>query len=323
MAQRHGWRRVARAGAAICALLLAAPPPARAATSIRTVDGSMLEVWEGGIPTPGAQTSAGSGLFYTLTDLVGTTSGSVVPAASGTSDNSPMLALEAANNTPVVVWSRSDGVSQKIAYARFQSAAWQDVHFVTFGTRNDTEPRIGRANNGAFLFWISDTFSYMYAPINLTAGVLNAAPREILPRVRVDTTSSSTRTTTTTTGLQPISREGGTDVPTVLGNCDPLLSRQCGGQSGATGPPLQPRRLEGGTDVPVVVGATTSVWWVASNTLCATQILVRPSRDFLRMEVISFNNGRVVMLNQYEMPSALPDGYAADTANSYLQLYCQ
>ena len=311
--------RAVRVGAVACLLMLAAGLPASAASAIRTIDGALLEVWETrSEPGDPISVPGGSGIFYSLSDESGTRFGVVGPRDPDSQDTSPVLVLERSEGRPVVVWSRFDGVSLKIAYARFEDDDWRDFHYLTFGTSQDTEPRIGMASTGDYLFWVRDSSRYMYAPLDLTGGQLLAAPREIRVRFRTDLQSSSPLGgTLLSSGVQ-----GATDIPTILGRCDRMLEPCDGSSSIIRRSPGPTVTIDGGTDVPVILGATSTVWSVGSMRECATQVLVRPSRNFLNIEVLSFNNGRIEMLDQFEMPGRMRDDYAATTAATYLTNLC-
>jgi hypothetical protein len=234
--------RALRAGAAVFALFVAAVlPAAEASTMVQIPDGSLLEVWQAGEPNSGGvEIPEEYGIAYSLLDASGTHIGIVSPPGENTQDSSPVLALEPAGQVPVVAWSRSDGVSLKIAYARFEADEWRDFHFLTFGTADDIEPRIGTSSGGSYLFYITQDNHYMYAPVDLTAGNLFAAPREIKPRYRIDTLG--------TEGSAPegLNDEGGTDIPTILGLCDPAGPEPCSTNSGGGSSALQsPHLLEG------------------------------------------------------------------------------
>src|SRR5882672_3946547 len=159
--------RKAAAGAFLV-LGFAASAPASAATSVRTPYGAALTVWQ-----------AGSGLGYALLSVTGTSIGQVPSTGASTQDAYPWLDLDPASGAPVLIWSRSDGVSLKIAYARFQGDAWTDMHFLTFGSGDHTLPLLATSRDGSFLFYVADGTRYMYAPLDVTSGRLFAAPRHI------------------------------------------------------------------------------------------------------------------------------------------------
>src|SRR5256885_5942005 len=163
--------------AAVLACIAASGAQAIASSpSVALADGTSLAVWEQrgrAIPGRGQDTSS---IGYSLTDAAGIRLGVVPTTADSARDAAPSLALDGTGSA-VLVWSRFDGSNRKIAYARFSGGAWTNIHYLTFGPGDDDEPRIGTGQAGSFLFFIGSPDKYQFAPLDLAAGRLFAAPR--------------------------------------------------------------------------------------------------------------------------------------------------
>src|SRR5207245_387124 len=142
---------------------------------------------------------------FSVAGASGTHVGVVPPTGDVARDSSPSLALDD-TGTPVLVWSRFDGVYNKIAYARYTGGDWTDFHYVTFGPGDDELPLIPTTAGVSYLFYTGPSDKYSFAPLDLASGRLFAPPRQIdlgiwhRPAPRL-----------TTTG--PPSTRGGVDVP--------------------------------------------------------------------------------------------------------------
>lgn len=295
----RGGKRALTIGAIACASLLALPVPLDAAESVVAPDGSIHTVWElrtptpiGGTPTGGA---GGRAIMYSVTDASGTRTGTIFPTADLEVDSSPRLVLDPVSRAPVVVWSRFDGSLFKIAYARFEGGVWTDFHYLSFGSGNDTLPRIGIGLTGAYLLWVVDSQRFSHAPVDLGRGLFFAAPRYIqwgtLQRYqgRIDD--------------DPLSDPAGAPSP---------------------GQRADDTSVMGGSDIPVVTGTNSlsSVWSVGSKKECAEQILIIPDPDMLTAYVVRYVNGSAGVVGRSLLPSPIPDGYGDAASRFYLGIYC-
>jgi hypothetical protein len=154
------------------------------------------------------------------------------------------VTLDPVSGRQVAVWSQFDGVSNKIAYARFENGVWTDFHYITFGRGHHIAPRIGVSRDGAFLFWVVDGRRYVYAPVDLSSGRLHAAPRKVpLEASGLHLFGGGSGKGTAT--------EGGSDVPVVTEECPPE-EPDCDPLVSARDDPRRQILPEGGSDVPVV-----------------------------------------------------------------------
>ncbi len=302
MGSRWWGRTVLRIGAAGCVLLLVSSPPASAAGSITAPDGAVYSVWEvrarGPVDDPDARPSA---IAYSVSDGAGTRVGVVADTTDAAYDRSPSLAIDPTSGKPVVVWSRSDGVYLKIAYARFAQAGWTDLHFLTFGPGNDLLPRVATSATGSYLFWIAQGSRYLYAPIELSTGSLLAAPSVL----GIDLTRAPGR----------VAIEGGHDGP------GPPPK---GGNKGGSGPiwVRSDLTIEGGSDgsgPPMHHGA---LWGVSSDADCRSLVLTLPDRAGM-LRLLDFTNGAIREIGRVQIPAVVPERFGDDTAAAHLASICR
>ena len=190
-------------------------------------------------------------------------------------DVAPIVVTDPGTGAVVKIWSRSDGFTAKLAWARLTQGGWGPAHDLTFGLGIDRDPAVGLTSAGSWLFWRNERGQVFYAPVELASGRLLglASP---LPTVG---------------GVRPGSRfgiEGGTDVPVIMGPCPdnpdlacPILKNP--GTPTNPGGPISPPVMEGGTDVPIVPGGSGTGLVVTSGTTCDRQIvtIAEPAGDSL------------------------------------------
>ena len=308
-------RRIATrmAVVAIGCLASAGLPVLASARSVSLAGGTTLTVWEQhgrGAPGRGPE---GWSINYSASDAAGTLQGVVPPTGDTARDSAPFLALDATGSA-VLVWSRFDGSYRKVAYARFAGGAWTDFHYLTFGPGDDDQPRIGAAMAGAFLFYLGSHGTYQYAPLEMLAGRLFAAPRSIdLGNARRDILPPPGGAKT---------QGASVDIP-VVNRC---LGEKgaCGGQTARKGSPLPPGggTIQGGTvDIPIV-NNKASVWGVGSSGDCGRMVLVIPTHDLKSAYVFRFFTGLTHVLQRVSLPPQVGDRFGEDLAASYLPLVC-
>ncbi len=299
--------------AAVLALIAASGLPAFASSpSVALADGTSLAVWEQrGRAVPG-RSQESSSLGYSVTDAAGTHLGVVPITADAARDAAPCLAIDE-TGAAVLVWSRFDGSYRKIAYARFSGGAWTNAHYLTFGPGNDDEPRIGTGQAGSFLFFVGQADKYQFAPLDLVAGRLFAAPRLV-------NLGSTRRDIAPVQRPGSISIRGAVDVPVAgLGAPD----KRPGGNNGSRILlPGQPT-IQGAVDVPVTQNRTKAfIWGVGSSGECRGIVLVIPAHDLKSAFVFRFTNGPTSLLHRVALPEQILDRSGEDLAASYLPLVC-
>lgn len=304
--RRMGLIRGMLQGAVLCAVIAAATLQSFAAASIRLSDGSLLSVWE-------ARTRArsqngdglGSFLAYSISGPAGIIQGTIAGTEDSARDGSPRLAIDPVSGNAVVLWSRFDGVYNKIAYARLEGAAWLDLHLLTFGSGDDTEPRVVVARDGAFVFYIAQADRYLSFPVDLSTGRLLGSPHELPPGPRGP----------------GVSTQASQDVPVVVH----------GNGSGSKGhlslwSPSGNLTVSGNSDVPVVVGGDNhgraSLWGASGIPACRNAVVVLPNPAETLLRILSYSNGSAREIGRVHLPASIPDGLADQTAAAYLNAYC-
>jgi hypothetical protein len=291
-----------------CAFLLAASP-AVAATSVEMSGGAILSVWE-----------HGHALLYSVESAGAIRVGRVPRTGDRARDAFPSLALDPTTGKPVLLWSRSDGAALKIAYARFEQGSWKNIHALSFGRGDDILPLAGSSMNGSYLFFASvGAAQYMYAPLDLSRGRLFAAPRPLLAGLQ----------TTGAGGVTPLGGfgnprpDGGTDVPVVIGACDPRRAGSCtGGMPGwGTLPPMPVgERAQG---ITLVIEPFTALWSVAASHECSRLAVVIPDATLRAVTIIAFKDGTIGLVRQFPVPTPLPSNFGPAAADAALASLCR
>jgi hypothetical protein len=304
------------------AALLIASAPAWAASTVTAPDGTVIAVWEernraSYIHTP---TSERWAIAYSVNDGSGIRSGTIAPTEDVAADTAPFVAWDERSGAAVVVWSRFDGVSRKIAYARYSGGSWTDFHYLTFGTHDDLSPRTGSAAGGSYLFYVSKG-RLTYAPIDLSGGRLLAVPRP-LPSGASPWAWDDDRILSESDGR---GIQCG-DTPVVTGATTKEKKKGATTSSGVYDP-SDPSLL---SDTPVVTGKpqkttphTASLWGVGSGgNGCRHVALVLGGAHSDKLTVIRFTEGVVEVIHQVDLPRPVPRGFGQGLADTEARSLC-
>ncbi len=305
----RGWL----AGLRVFALLIAGaivPAAALAAESVMLPDGELLTVWESRqrfmiSGTTGPATD-GTSIAYSVSGIEGSFSGIVESTEDPAQDTWPRLVVDPESGWPRLVWSRYDGTSLRIAYARYEQDGWTDIRYLTYGPVNSMLPRIALGREGVYLFWVSwESASYMYAPLDLDEGQLRSYPRT-LPNYAFP--------------KPPVVDDGGdasaTDAPVVTGDC-------FDGGCDSSGMLMDPGgSTSGAMDVPIVTGMEASIWTAGGSAACRSQILVIPNPGLWTASVIRFTHGSVSAIAIANVPSPTPESYGDTISRALLNSTC-
>jgi len=310
--QRHEWLKVAgRAAGALLCLTASCIPAGAARRTLSAGDGTVIIVWDQkGRIAPGHSTASWS-ITYSVTDASGTHLGVVPPTGDAARDSSPFLALDA-TGAPVLVWSRFDGVYNKIAYARYAGGAWTNFHYLTFGSGDDDLPLVASGTLGSYLFYVAQPDRYLYVPLDLTDGRLFAAPRVLDLGILH-------RPTPWVNAPGPSGLHGGLDVPVNNRGCKE--PRTCGRKTPGLVTPSGTPTILGGIDAPIVNGRG-AIWAAGSGGACSHMVLVVPTADLKWALVVDFYNGLARVLLRLALSAKVPDGFGDDLAASYLPALC-
>jgi len=298
----------------LAALFLAAIPQSRAeAASVTLTDGSVISAWEVQVHGPAGDPDGSDGaamgssaLYYSISGASGTLVGAVSPTSDAARDTQPTLAVDPSTGSVSLLWSRFDGVSFKIAYAKLDGSAWTDFHILTFGRFGEFEPRVGSSSTGSYLFWLGSEGGLFYAPVDLAAGRLLAAGTVI----RVRPATAGGRTLQTGTGVSTsVNRAGGHGSPARRDPLDPGTATLGADSADSPAPPKKPH--------------TASTWSVWGSPGCRNLILVIPDTSLPVVHVILFVNGTSREIGRAAIPDPLPDRFADDLAAAYMNPNCQ
>jgi hypothetical protein len=297
--------------ACLATLFLVAIPRSRAAeASVTTTDGSVISAWE--VRVRGSASDAGvadptsadaSALYYSIADASGTLIGAVPPTSDATLDTEPTLAIDPRTGSVCLLWSRFDGVSFQIAYARLAGGVWTDFHFMTFGRAGGFEPRVGSSSTGTYLFWLDSTDRHFYAPMDLAAGRLLSAGGAI----RVRPAGGTGGRTLQVGASAPIAPGGGHGSPGRRDILDPGTGSL---EPEATDGPNPPAKNH------------SSFWRVHGSAGCRNLILVIPDATLPVVHVILFANGTTHEIGHAGIPASPPDRFADALAAAYMDLTC-
>ena len=308
----HGGATVAaRAAGALLCFAASWLPAAAARNTLTAGDGSVVLVWEQkGRSTPGRSGAVWS-IGFSVTDTSGTRIGVVPPTGDAAPDSSPFLTLDD-TGAPVLVWSRFDGVYNKIASARYSGGAWTNFHYLTFGSGDDELPLIATTADGSYLFYTGSSDRYFFAALDLASGRLFAPPRQIDLGIWH-------RPTPVPSAPGGPSTRGGVDIPINNRGCKDARTCTNSGRNRlhTSGTPI----MQGGVDAPIV-NNRGAIWGAASGDTCSHAVLIIPSADARTAVVVDFHNGVARGLLHLAF-AAQPDGSLGDTlAASYLGTLC-
>jgi hypothetical protein len=304
--------------ACLAVLFLAAIPELRAeSTSVTLTDGSVISAWEvqvhataGDPDASDGPAAGGSALYYSISGASGTLVGAVHPTEDAARDTQPTLAVDPSTGSVALLWSRFDGVSFKIAYARLDGTVWTDFHILTFARTGEFEPRVGSSSTGSYLFWLGPEGGVFYAPVDLAGGRLLAAGTVI----RVRPATAGGRTLQSGTGASTsVNRAGGHGSPGRRDSLDPGTVSLGADSTDGPNPP-------GNKQKP---GAHCSFWRVHDSAGCRNLILVVPDASLPVVHVILFVNGTSREIGRTTIPYPVPDRFADDLAAAYMNPNCQ
>jgi hypothetical protein len=244
--------------------------------------------------------------------------------AFASAPEAPILVSDPGSGATVVIFSRDEGGTTKLAWARREGSAWGAAHDLTFGPGLDFSPAVGIARTGTWLFWRGEKGRIFSAPVDLSRGHLLAVPRTLSGLA--DGLGGGT--------IRP---EGGQDVPIIVQACDPtnpVLPCVSTGNSGPGTRNIPPQiSPEGGQDVPIIgvigtsaTGSTTTTesgsLSVVSDANCDSQfVTLTEGRSILVFEFRG--SGEVASQARVRVgPGIDPAEAAAAAADYFLRATC-
>jgi len=157
-------------------------PCAWAASQVVGVDGSVYTVavkeMDAGA-LPGA-----TALTYSVLRPGGQVeTGIVSPTEDLLADREPNLVLLPGEGGPFLVWTRSDGAHDQVAYSRYTGTLWTKMQYLTSGARDHLHPQVGvDLHRTAYAVWVEREGgrSVMFAIFDPRTGILLSGPRNLL-----------------------------------------------------------------------------------------------------------------------------------------------
>jgi len=157
-------------------------PWAWAANQVVGVDGTVYTVgvveMEAGAP-PGS-----TALTYSVLHPGGQVeTGLVSPTEDLLADGEPSLVLPPGGGGPFLIWTRSDGAYDQVAYSRYAGTLWAEMQYLTSGARDHLHPQFGVDSHGtAYIVWVepAGAGSIMVATFDPLTGILLSSPRDLL-----------------------------------------------------------------------------------------------------------------------------------------------
>lgn len=254
------------------------------------------------VPAPGGHSVNATALRFSRISLSGALVGGVIsPTQDSAADRDPTLLQANGAPGPILIWSRSNGPFEQLAYSRFDGAGWSNPTFLTNSPRDHLRPQAGvDASGTGYVVWVETggNASVMLATFDPLTGNLISSPRDFFMEL---------------VRFSP---------PQWLSQS--LLLPRNHGRPQANDPDDLP---EGTQDVPVIPPATTHhsdepvAGSVTLSPTC-TKVVAAISRN-RSLWIGVLQNG--VVLNYYRsvVPPGAPDNYVSLLLQSLLNQHCQ
>ena len=150
-----------------------------AASEVVSPDGTLYSVKV--VQAPGSLSANATALRYSRS-LNGIEVGGIIsPTADSAADRDPTLLPASGTHGPILIWSRSHGPFDQLAYSRFDGAGWTHPTFLTNTPRNHVRPQAGvDASGTGYLVWVETggNASVMLATFDPLTGNLISSPRD-------------------------------------------------------------------------------------------------------------------------------------------------
>ena len=226
----------------------------------------------------------------------------------------PILVSDPGTGTTAIIWSRDDGATTKLAWARRDESGWSEAHDLTFGPGFDLSPAVGISRTGTWLFWRGENGQLFVAPVDLSRGHLLAVPRLLARGTGGATTGTDGTAGGGLTGGHSgrgIRPAGGIDIPILVKPCDPANpSLPCvpdddSGSGFAPGTGNLPPRIrpeggdgDGGQDIPIIGGAGAGVSTSTATTATRLSVSVVSDPD-CDSQFVALIEGRSILMIQF------------------------
>jgi hypothetical protein len=150
-----------------------------AAGKVVNSDGTLFSVEV--VQAPGSFSPNATALRYSRS-LNGTEVGGFIsPTEDSAADRDPTLLPAFGTRGPILIWSRSNGPFDQLAYSRFDGVGWTHPTFLTNTPRDHRRPQAGvDASGTGYLVWVETggSGSVMLATFDPLTGNLISSPRD-------------------------------------------------------------------------------------------------------------------------------------------------
>jgi hypothetical protein len=136
------------------------------------------------VPAPGSHSPGATVLRFSRISLNGTQQrGAVSPAQDNVIDRDPTLVQTSGASGPILIWSRTNGPFDQIAYSRYDGLGWTQPTFLTNSSRDHLRPQAGvDAAGTGYVVWVETgggSGSVMLATFDPLTGNLISSPRDL------------------------------------------------------------------------------------------------------------------------------------------------
>ena len=280
-------------------------PWAWAASQVVGVDGSVYSV--GVVEMEAGAPAGAAALAYSVLRPGGRVeTGFVPPTEDLLADREPSLVLPPGEEGPFLIWTRSDGAHDQVAYSRYTGTLWTEMQYLTSGARDHLHPQVGVDSHGtAYIVWVEPAGggSVVIATFDPGTGILVSGPRDLLRELRRSPPEwlSQERGPGTAGGrlsdfdTEPVP-EGGNDVPAIPPGSESNSNSKADSLSCPSGR-------------------------VALGSSCSLAVATAVKGRALHIGVLE--NGVVLKYYRSVIPAGAPEGYVAMLQQGLLEMHCR
>jgi hypothetical protein len=154
----------------------------RSWATVRVVDSDGTLYSVDVVPASGSRSPDATALRYSRISPSGIQVGGVIsPTQDSASDRDPTLVQAPGASGPILIWSRTNGLFDQIAYSRYDGVSWTQPAYFTDTPRQNTHPQAGvDASGTGYVVWVEagSGGSVMLATFDPRTGNLISSPRD-------------------------------------------------------------------------------------------------------------------------------------------------
>jgi hypothetical protein len=251
------------------------------------------------VPSSGGRTPNDTALTYSRTSPNGSQlHGMISPTEDIAADRDPILVQASGASGPILIWSRSNGGFNQIAYSRFEGLGWTKPTYLSDSPRDHVRPQAGvDASGTGYVLWVETGSggSVLLATFDPLTGNLTSSPRDFFAELVRHSPPEWLSQDFLFPRFHGQPQTG-----------DPSILLEGGGDA----PAIPPKHSDEPVDGTVTLGAT-----------CTKAVAAITRNRALWIGVLQ--NG--VVLNYYRsvVPEGAPDNYVSLLLQSLLSQHCQ